>query len=476
MFDIMSGYRKEIEEIIDRTYHPVTDRLISRADDFIIDDEDFPSSTDYDRKPRYTRRTEHSPPISPHRDAEELRLLRLLDDGSTSLKQRVLDSKHPDLIKAKCLQMLREYEDDPENNSTAQTALQLILKLPTERKELPISTSSSYEETTEFLKGAWDHMQSCVYGQDEAKSEIIEYLVSKLLTPDTYTPRVLGLVGPPGVGKTSLAIHGIADVMGIPFYQISIGGLRDVTYFSGTMRCWKGAHQGKFTDILIKEGYCNPIIYVDELDKVSADTAQDIYGWLTHATDPNTNRHITDHYLGIDLDLSKVTFIFSYNDPNVLPPPLRDRIKEIYLDGFDSTQKINLVNKYIIPDCLREYELGPNDISFSDEVIAYTNAALQNIAAMPDVSGVRFLKKGYQSLIGKIMVNVVCNKESFKKLKGAGRQVVGKTKTKAKTRTAIKAKSRANKKKSPTSFMPYYRYVELPYNVTIPDVKYYLKV
>lgn len=467
----MSGYRKEIEEIIDRTYHPVTDHLIQRADDFFIDDEDFPSSTALPHT-HGRGRGRTALPISPHRDAEELRLLRLIDDPSASLKQRVLDSKHPDMIKAKCLQMLREYEDDPENNSTAQTALQLILKLPTDKKALPISMDSSYEETTEFLRQAWDHMQSCVYGQAGAKSEIIEYLVSKLLTPNTYTPRVLGLVGPPGVGKTSLAIHGIADVMGIPFYQISIGGLRDVTYFSGSMRCWKGAHQGKFTDILIKEGYSNPIIYVDELDKVSAETAQDIYGWLTHATDPNTNKHITDHYLGIDLDLSKVTFIFSYNDPDVLPPPLRDRIKEIYLDGFDSTQKLDLVREHIIPSCLKEYELGPSDIKFSDEVVAYTNATLQNLSAMPDVSGVRFLKKGYQSLIGKIMVNVVCNRVSFDKLKGkSDNNASGHAGKRARTRTKTKVTIQKKAK-----FMPYYRHVELPYTVTIPDVKYYLKI
>ena len=132
-----------------------------------------------------------------------------------------------------------------------------------------------------FFTGVKNSLAECVYGQEKAKSEIIEYLVSKLLTPNPQ-PRILGLVGPPGVGKTSLAIHGIADVMGVPFYQISVGGLRDVTYFSGSMRCWKGAHQGKFTDILIKEKCLNPVIYIDELDKVSNDTALDIYGLLTH--------------------------------------------------------------------------------------------------------------------------------------------------------------------------------------------------
>ena len=244
--------------------------------------------------------------------------------------------------------------------------------------------------------------------------------------------------------------------MGVPFYQISVGGLRDVTYFSGSMRCWKGAHQGKFTDILIKEKCLNPIIYIDERDKVSSDTAQDIYGLLTHVTDLSTNKHIQDHYLGIDLDLSNVTFIFSYNDPTKLPSPLRDRIKEVVFDGFNSEQKIELTKNFIIPSSLKEFGLSVNDIIFDDNVIAYANKTFQTLAEINDISGVRYLNKGYQTLIGKIMVNVVCNSDSYNTLKGD-------------------ASSRKRSRSKAANFMPYHRNLKLPYVVKIRDIDYYLK-
>jgi ATP-dependent Lon protease len=457
----MSGYQKEIQEIMDTTYRPLSsESLINKADAFMSSDSDSEDIALSDRS-RGQNRTQ-----MPERriDPEEFRLLKLLGESDGNIKTQILFSNHHDLIKAKCLQMLREYNDDPENNSTALTALQMILKLPTEFVSIPVSMENNFEQTTEFLQKAWDHMESQVYGQQRAKSEIIEYLVSNLLTPNKQ-PRILGLVGPPGVGKTSLAIHGIANVIGVPFYQISVGGLRDVTYFSGSMRCWKGAHQGKFTDILISKGCLNPIIYIDELDKVSAETAQDIYGLLTHAADSQTNKHIQDHYLGVDLDLSRVTFIFSYNDPNVLPAPLRDRIKEIYFEGFNSEEKCNIARDFIIPRRLRDYGLGQEQIVFSDDVIMYANKSIQALVSATEISGVRHLNKGYQSLVDKIMVNVICNQDSYNMVRSGQSQ--------NRTRATTKC-SKKSKKPKAARFMPYYRKVSLPYNVKIIDIDYYL--
>lgn len=449
----MSGYQEEIKKIVS-SREPL-DSLINRSKDFIDESEDFDLSLSSSPSPTPTTPTRRRP-RGARKDPEELRLLKLLGENDGNIKTQILKSGHHDLIKAKCLQMLREYNDDPENNSTALTALQMILRLPTKSVPIPISMQNDFEQTTAFLQNAWDHMESQVYGQQRAKSEIIEYLVSNLLTPNK--PRILGLVGQPGVGKTSLAIHGIANVIGVPFYQISVGGLRDVTYFSGSMRCWKGAHQGKFTDILISKGCLNPIIYIDELDKVSADTAQDIYGLLTHVADVQTNKHIQDHYLGIDLDLSRVTFIFSYNNPEFLPAPLRDRIKEIYFDGFNDEEKVDIARDFIIPTTLNNYGLVQQQIVFTDDVIMYANKCMQTTASAAEVSGVRYLNKGYQSLVDKIMVNVICNQESYDAVKNRRHQ----------TKKHMKRTSKS------VRFMPYYRQVKLPYRVKMTDIDFYL--
>lgn len=469
MAEYMSGYTREIRDIIDKKFRPATGPLISRVEEFDVSGSGNDADTDVKRTPKRKRVVSPCPSDSTYQpshgssdvDPEETRLLGLLGGSDLSVRRQILNSQHSDRIRSRCLQMLREYEDDPENNSTGLTALNLILRLPTASRALPVSISNSYDETTAFLGGAWDKMDSNVYGQERAKSEVIEYLVCKILRPDA-SPRVLGLRGPPGVGKTSLAIHGIAKAIGLPFHQVSIGGLRDVTYFSGNMRCWKGAHQGKFADILIREGCLNPIIYIDELDKVATETAQDIYGLLTHVADPMTNRYIHDHYLGIDLDLSQATFIFSYNDVTALPAPLRDRIKEIHLDGFTQAQKVDIAREFIIPTCLGEYGISSGDVAFGDDVIAYANLRMQ---ADPElISGVRELQRGYQSLIGKVMVNSMCTRTGYDTIRS--RHVPGSRKPGSK-------KGRGDN--TQLSTLPYYRPVTLPYSVRRDDIDFYLK-
>lgn len=425
--------------------------LITRADQLLDTGRelDLDSSLDPDPDYRTHKRSRAS-------GLEEDRLLSLLGASEQSLREQILASKQPDLVRAKCLQYLKQYEDDPENNSTALSAVQLILQLPTSTVSPPVSRSNTHDEVCAFLDHAWEEMERHVYGQDRAKMEIIEYLVSKVLCREN-TPRVLGLVGPPGVGKTTLAVHGVAEAMGLPFYHISIGGLRDVTYFTGSIRCWKGAHQGIFTDILIKKGCLNPVIYIDELDKVARDTAGDIYGVLTHATDPLTNKYIQDMFLGIDIDVSKATFIFSYNDPDMIPAPLRDRIKEINLTGFCPEEKVKIAKGHIIPGCLGEYGVKETDILFSDEIIRRINDGANGDGgdgrtSTRELSGVRSLKHAYQTLIGRIMVSVVGHRGSYDRLTG---QAGGKTKVRPKR----------------YKFAAALPSIALPYRVTLDDAR-----
>ncbi len=403
---------------------------------------------------------------------EEARLRKLMGVTDVSLKTQILNCSQPDLVKVKCLQYLQLYEDDPENNSTSLTALQLILNLPTKCIDSVITTKKTHEEITQFLSTAWNYMEEQVYGQEPAKSEIIGYLVSRLVT---NKPRVLGLVGPPGVGKTSLAIHGISRAIGVPFYHISIGGLKDVTYFNGSFRCYKGSRQGIFTDILIKEQCLDPIIYIDELDKISVETAQEVYGILTHATDPLTNKHIQDYFLGIDLDLSKATFIFSYNDVSAVPEPLRDRIKEIHLGGFNSAEKIQLAQNFIIPSCLKEYGVSSKDIIFTKDVISHVNGRLaEQYAHIPE--GVRYLNQGYQSLVGKLIVNIIGDKTSYLQYLNVSTSPEAPLLDTTIKQSPRRARTtRTTKAASVPKFAPYFRQISLPYNVCVADIDFYMR-
>jgi ATP-dependent Lon protease len=325
---------------------------------------------------------------------------------SNRLKKQVAASTHCKDIKTRCYDLLRQYEQDPDNNGTGLTTVQLILQLP-HKQALNVNAHEPDLNVTSILENSWIKMESAVYGHREAKLEILQYHTSCLLGVNSGSgSRVLGLVGPPGVGKTTLVVNGVSNALDLPFYQMSIGGLKDVTFFTGSLPCWKGSHQGVFADILIRHGH-RAIVYIDEIDKVASETALDIYGWLTHAVDPMANKHIRDNFLGIDLDLSGLTFIFSYNDADMLPAPLRDRIKEVHLVGFTKEEKVAIAHKYIIPECLSRYRLTIKDIIFTDKIITELHSR--------DTSegGVRKLKKLYESVIDRIMLRISCTKEGF---------------------------------------------------------------
>ena len=324
---------------------------------------------------------------------------------SSNVKKQVTTSKHSPEIKAHCLRLLEQYEQDPDNNGTGLQAVNIILQLPQHDKKDKDRSLSAASSITTILEDSLMKMNTAVYGHPDAKLEILQYHTSRLLGKGKGGSRVLGLVGPPGVGKTSLVVNGVSNALNLPFFQMSIGGMRDVTYFTGSLPCWKGSHQSVFADILISHGH-EAIVYIDEIDKVASETALDIYGWLTHAVDPLANHKIRDSFLGMDLDLSGLTFIFSYNEADMLPEPLRDRIKEVHLCRFTTQEKIAIVRQFIIPESLARYSLTPTDIVFADEIVSEINIRDTG-------EGVRQLKKMYESIIDRIMLRIACTKEGL---------------------------------------------------------------
>jgi len=204
-----------------------------------------------------------------------------------------------------------------------------------------------------------------------------------------------------GNGKTTLVKEGIAKALGLPFAFIALGGATDASYFDGHNFTYEGSRHGRIVDILIQSKCMNPIIYFDELDKISeTNRGTEIVHLLTHLTDATQNMNFNDNYFtGVDFDLSKAMFIFSFNDESKVDPILKDRMNVINTDGFSTKEKRKIANKYLLPSIFKEYGIPPEDIIFNDEVITniienYTNSE----------KGVRNLKRCLQTIISKVNI------------------------------------------------------------------------
>jgi ATP-dependent Lon protease len=209
----------------------------------------------------------------------------------------------------------------------------------------------------DYLTNARGILDNVIYGQEESKDIIIQ-IISKLIT-NTNAGNVFSLYGPAGVGKTTIIKNGLAKALNLPFAFISLGGATDASYLDGHSYTYEGSVAGKIVDIITKSGCMNPIIYFDELDKIS-NTAKgrEIMNMLIHLTDPVQSSMFQDKYLGsIDIDLSKCIFVFSFNNIEKVSSILLDRMKLIYVNGFTVDEKTVITRDYLLPELIKEYNL-----------------------------------------------------------------------------------------------------------------------
>ena len=228
------------------------------------------------------------------------------------------------------------------------------------------------DNISNFLIKLQNIMNDAVYGHNDAKRQIIQIMGQQIKNP-LAKGNIIGLWGPPGTGKTSLIKDGIAKAIDKPFIFISLGGATDASFLEGHSYTYEGSIYGRIVNGLISCQCMNPIIYFDELDKISQTYKGDeITNILVHLTDPIQNSHFRDKYFhGIDIDLSKVTFIFSFNDPKNVNPILLDRITCIETKYLLLSEKINIVNNYLLPDMLKDINLKNDDINITDNNITY---------------------------------------------------------------------------------------------------------
>ena len=267
-------------------------------------------------------------------------------------------------------------------------------------KELPVNIkNNTSDEITEYLLNANRILNKAVFGHKKAKCQILQ-IVSQWISNPQSKGSVFSIVGPMGNGKTTLVKEGISKMINRPFEFISLGGATDSCYLDGHSYTYEGSIPGKIVDILKKAKCMNPVIYFDELDKVS-DTpkGEEIINLLIHLTDFSQNDHFNDkYYNNIPIDLSKALFIFSLNDLSKVNPILRDRMFMIQTSKLTPEEKLTISKDYLIEGIFNDMGVDKNELLFDDEIIKYI------VKNYSQEQGVRNLKRAFQTIIGKLNI------------------------------------------------------------------------
>ncbi len=262
--------------------------------------------------------------------------------------------------------------------------------------ELPWNVSS---EDNLDLEAARRILDEDHYDLEQVKDRILDYLAVRKLRGGSHGP-ILCFLGPPGVGKTSLG-RSIARALGRKFVRISLGGVRDEAEIRGHRRTYVGALPGRLIQAMKQAGTNNPVLLLDEVDKLGADVRGDPSAALLEVLDPEQNHNFRDHYLGVSFDLSKVMFIATANLPETIPPPLRDRMETLHLSGYAEEEKLAIAERYIIPKQVSEAGLTANEIVISRDVTR------RIIGEYTRESGLRGLEKLIAHLARRVARRVV---------------------------------------------------------------------
>src|SRR5437660_282681 len=268
------------------------------------------------------------------------------------------------------------------------TYLDFILELPWRK---------SSEDRLDLLE-ARKVLDEDHYGLEDVKERILEFLAVRKLRPESKSP-ILCFVGAPGVGKTSLG-RSIARAMGRKFDRLSLGGVRDEAELRGHRRTYVGAMPGRIIQSIRRAGVNNPVMMLDEIDKLGADYRGDPAAALLEILDPEQNNSFTDHYLDLPFDLSRVLFIATANQLGPIPPPLRDRMDIIGLAGYSDREKLEIAKRYLVPRQVRENGLTPEQLEITDAAIGLVTTRYTREA------GVRQLERTIGRVARKVALKI----------------------------------------------------------------------
>jgi ATP-dependent Lon protease len=311
-------------------------------------------------------------------------------------RKKILAAKMPKNIEEKALAELNKYQSTPASMAESQIIknyLDLLVDLPWKK-----ASKDNYD-----LKKVMEKLDEQHYGLEVVKERIIEYLAVKIMTkrnPQT----ILCFAGPPGVGKTSLAIS-IAEALGRKFVKQSLGGVRDESEIRGHRRTYIGALPGRIVKGMRDAGTVNPVFLLDEIDKMASDYKGDPASAMLEVLDPEQNAKFSDHYLEEPYDLSQVLFITTANYLENVPAPLRDRMEIVELSSYTEQEKHKIAQKHLVPKQLKAHGITSKEFSIDDDAIYYI------IRHYTREAGVRELNRYIGSLIRKSIKNILMNKE-----------------------------------------------------------------
>jgi ATP-dependent Lon protease len=333
---------------------------------------------------------------------QQIEEIKKHNDITKPYRLTLLDADIPSQFKAiayRKISSLRSMEPGGGDYYKMKNWVDTFMQIPFGKyKNLPITIADGVEKCHEFMDNAKQILDQAVYGLNDAKLQIMQMVGQWIVNPSAIGTAI-AIKGPMGTGKTTLVKEGISKILGRDFVFIALGGATDSSFLEGHSYTYEGSTWGKIVDLLIKCKSMNPVIYFDELDKIS-DTpkGEEIAGILTHLTDTAQNNQFHDRYFSeIEFDLSRCLFIFSYNDESKVNKILLDRMYRIQTQGYNQDQKTTISNKYLLPKICDQVKFQSTDITIADETLHYI---ITNYTDKED--GVRTLKRCLEIIYTKL--------------------------------------------------------------------------
>jgi ATP-dependent Lon protease len=339
----------------------------------------------------------------------------LISSGDVPRKFQILELPVSDPLKAnviKKIDTLTQMEEEGGDTHKLRSWIDGFMRLPFGKTvPLPVKMDDGPKPCSEFLSETRHALDKAVYGMAPAKTQIMQILAQWIANPSSVG-NVIALKGPMGVGKTSFARNGVAGALKRPFEFFSLGGATDSANFVGHSYTYEGSMWGRIADSLMNARCMNPVMYFDELDKVS-ETAhgQEIISMLIHLTDRSQNTQFHDRYFsGVDIDLSQCLFVFSFNDESKVHPILKDRMQVITCTGYSADDKFQIVEKYIWPQMVERTNF--KDLKIDREAVKFLISEYSD-----EEEGVRTLIRALEMLTTRINLLRIADEETAKTYK-----------------------------------------------------------